>query len=91
MPVVTDYKSGRFYCPGLCSGDAAAAKAFYTGLFGWTPAPMGDGEGSGTMFQVGDANVAGMYQMADDRKAAGVRPHWNSYMMVDDLEGLPKR
>lgn len=91
MTITTDYTPDTFYWPGLCSGDAEAALAFYTRLFGWEPSPMGSAEARGYIFKLNDAIVGGMYQMHDDRKAAGVLPHWNTYAHVSDINETLRR
>src|SRR5688572_28621191 len=85
MTVMTTYAPGTFCCPGYCSGDAAKAKSFYSALFGWEPKDMSMSDGAKyTLFRLHGEDIAGMYHMADDRKKAGVTPHWNAYLAVDD-------
>ena len=91
MSVTTTYQAGTFGCPGFCSGDAAACKKFYSSLLGWEAADMGGSGGNYTMFKVQGEAVAGMYQMADDRKKAGVKPHWNCYLAVDNIDETVKK
>jgi predicted enzyme related to lactoylglutathione lyase len=91
MPVTSTYPHGTFSCPGYCSGDAAAAKTFYSSLFRWQPHDMQMPEGDYVMFKLGGNNVAGMYQMADARKKAGVQPHWNSYLAVSNIADTVKK
>ncbi len=91
MALITDYAHGTFACPGYCSGDASSTKAFYSALLGWTAHDLSMPEGEYTMFKLDGNDVAGMYQMANDRKAAGVLPHWNSYLTVTDAETTAKK
>jgi len=91
MPVLTSLTHGTFGCPGLCSGDANAAKAFYSGLLDWQPDDREEDGHPYTMFKLRDSIVSGMYEMAPARKDAGVRPHWNNYIMVDDVAAVVKR
>lgn len=64
--------------------DAAAAKVFYTELFGWdafdVPMP-GESDGSYTLLQVDDAAIAGLYELAGPQ-FEGVPSHWMSYVNV---------
>lgn len=85
MVTKTYYPAGTFCAPGLCSGNADTARAFYTGLFGWNAEDIKTPVGSYTVFQLDGHMVAGVYQMANDRKQAGVKPHWNSYLACDDV------
>ena len=68
--------------------NAAAAKKFYTSVFGWTaidkPLP-GDMEGQYTMLKKGDADVAGLYEMSGPM-FEGVPSHWMTYVTVDDVD-----
>ena len=38
--------------------------------------------GDYTLLKLGSQRVGAMYQMTEDRKIAGVLPHWNSYVAV---------
>ena len=89
--ILNNYVHGTFGCPALCSGDAAESKAFYSGLLGWQPAEMDPPHANAAMFKIGDEVVAGMYQMADERKKAGVVPHWNNYIIVDDIAEVVRK
>src|ERR1043166_9467137 len=75
---------GTFCLPELVSGDAAASKNFYSSLFGWSANDMHMPEGDYTVFELVGAPVGAMYQMKEERKKAGVKPHWNSHVAVDD-------
>jgi len=90
MTIVSEFLPNTFYWPGMCSGDAETCKRFYTGLLGWEAVDMTMPGGAFTSFQINGTIVAGMYQMPDARKAAGLRAHWNSYMCVDDVERVAK-
>lgn len=69
------------------SRDAAAAKAFYTRLFGWTaedqPMP-GDMEGHYTMLRLEGEDVAGLYQLAGPM--AELPAHWATYVAVSSVD-----
>ncbi|MFL6116269.1 MAG: VOC family protein [Catenulispora sp.] len=69
----------------LATRDTAAAKAFYTSVFGWgvKTNPMGEGL-EYTEWQVGDQTVGGMIEMDDKNFPAGVPPHWAVYFAVAD-------
>ena len=91
MMTMKDLKHGTFTCPGLASGNAAAAKKFYTSLLGWEAKDETSPEGTFTMFTIGGDMVAGMYQGASDRIKAGVMPHWNSYVVVKGIDAMVKK
>jgi predicted enzyme related to lactoylglutathione lyase len=67
----------------LCTRDAVAAAAFYSGLFGY-----GTKESQMsipyTEFQQGDKSIAGMMAMGPEME--GVPPHWNIYFTVANCE-----
>jgi uncharacterized protein len=75
----TEYAPGLFSWVDLTTSDAAAAKEFYGGLFGWefedNEIP-GDG-GVYTMCKLGGEYVAAIPQSTDQ-----AQPHWNSYVTV---------
>jgi uncharacterized protein len=77
-----DYpKPGEFSWNELVSTDVAAAKKFYTGLFGWTTEPFGPG-GDYTLFKQGDTMVGGLMQCPKP----GIPAHWLAYVTVEDVD-----
>jgi len=66
--------------------DAAKAKAFYAGVFGWdsADAPMGEGGGVYSILKQGDAEVAGLYTLSGPQ-FEGVPSHWMTYVSVADI------
>ena len=84
----TSYPHGTFSWIDLATTDAAGAKAFYTRLFGWEYVDMPAGEGMiYSMAQIGGDPVAALAQQDLDEAP----PHWNSYVTVDDVDGLAPR
>ena len=81
------YPHGLFGWVDLSSTDVDAAKAFYTGLFGWTtediPTPMGPAY---TMCRLDGATVAGIGPQPPGM--AGAPSAWSSYVMVDDADAI---
>jgi uncharacterized protein len=72
----TSYPPGTFSWAELATGDAEAAKAFYTRLFGWDyeDNPAGDGQ-IYSMARRDGHYVAALY-------SADQPPHWNCYVTV---------
>ncbi len=70
------------------TGDAEAAKAFYTGLFDATAEPMPGDDMTYYMIKVGETTVGGILQM--DEKWEGIPPHWSAYFQVDNTEEAAK-
>ena len=86
------YEPGQFSWVDLMTPDVDAAARFYGALFGWTADTGEDDEGGRyTMFRLGDAEVAGMGAMPDEMAQAGVPPHWNSYVTVEDADATAAR
>ena len=67
----------------LMTDDPAAARAFYTAMFGWTFEVGGPESGHYAMAKLGGRNVAGL----GGKRAGDSAPNaWTLYLAVDDLE-----
>lgn len=88
MPRVESHAPGSFCWIDLATTDPAAARRFYTELFGWRAedAPMPGGEGAYTILYQGDAMVGALYEISGAMKEHGVPPHWKSYIAVEDVD-----
>ena len=87
MKVVKKYPDGVFCWVDLATTDPAAAKAFYTGLFGWESEDLPTDMGAPyTMFRIEGKNVAALSAMMPDMQAQGVPPHWSSYVKHDNVD-----
>jgi predicted enzyme related to lactoylglutathione lyase len=69
------YPPGTFSWADLRTTDAAAAKAFYTKVFGWEAA---DGEAD-TRFSLDGKDVAALHTVDEEA-------HWSSYVTVEDVD-----
>jgi len=78
---------GTFCWIELAADDAAAAKRFYTSLFGWTArdTPISDDEVY-TIYELGGESVGASYPMMADQRAAGVPSNWLSYVAVESAD-----
>ena len=86
------YAPGTFCWVDLATSDAAGAKAFYGRLFGWEGEDMPVGEGrSYTMLRIDGLDVAALYDQGEEAGAAGVPPHWDSYVSVVDADEVAGR
>ena len=87
----TSYAPGTFSLVDLATTDAAAAKAFYSGMFGWE---MEDTDAGGAVYTLcrldGDA-VAGLYAMSEEMRSTGAPPNWLSYVTVADADAAVAR
>lgn len=91
MATYTEHKHGTFSWMELASKDAAAAKKFYGGLFGWTFDDMPAGPDMiYSMCKIGDKTVGALYQMGADM-AKAMPPHWASYVSVTDVDATTKK
>ncbi len=84
MTVMETYAPGTFCWADLGTPDSAAAKRFYTSLFGWAfdDRPIGS-DAAYTMFNVDGKAVAALYQ---EPIREGTPPHWLSYISVDSAD-----
>jgi uncharacterized protein len=82
------YKPGTFSWAELASRDTDGAKAFYTGLFGWSyeDNPIGDA-GVYTMFSKDGRRVAALHAGQQE----GAPPLWLSYVTVEDADATTER
>jgi uncharacterized protein len=86
----TSYRPGTFSWAELSTNDADAAKAFYSGLFGWDleDTPAGP-DMNYVMAHLNGGTVAAMYQQGE--REQGVPPHWNSYVTVETADDSAAR
>ena len=88
MTDVTRHEPGSFSWAELATSDTKAAKAFYSGLFGWTfeDGPMGPNpEDIYTRNQIGGKDVGALYTLRPGQKQIGVPPNWGTYFTVADV------
>ena len=87
MPVRTAYTQGTPNWVDLQTSDQDAAKAFYSGLFGWTydDQPMAEGQ-IYSMAMLGEHAVAAIAPRPPEMAAADVPPMWNTYLAVDSVD-----
>ena len=79
---------GVFVWDELLTNDIDAAKRFYRDVIGWSSTDMDMGDGNVyTLFQVGDAQVAG----AMPRPEMAPRPGWVVYAATDDVDASAAR
>src|SRR5687767_15008712 len=92
MPVVESHPHGTFSWADLGTTDQAAARDFYTTLFGWEAEEndMGDGQ-TYTMLKLNGKTVCALYQQRPEMADQGVPPFWLSYVTVDDADKVTER
>jgi predicted enzyme related to lactoylglutathione lyase len=90
----TSYPPGSFCWVDIAAHDLGALATFYKSLFGWEcdeqPATH---EGGSPYWQcsLNGAAVAGVGQMSDEMIEGGIRPSWNSYVSVTDVQATANR
>jgi uncharacterized protein len=92
MSVTATHAPGTFSWADLGTPDPASAKRFYTGLFGWAfeDRPISEGEYYTILLQDGKP-VAALYAQQADQRAAGIPPHWLSYVTVESADRVAGR
>ena len=90
MPEITRHPAGAFSWAELATSDAAAAKKFYTRLFGWTfiDSPAGP-DMVYTRLQKNGKDAAALYQMRAEQ--AGMPPNWSAYFTVSSADEAARR
>jgi len=87
MPEVTSHAPGSFCWIELNTSDPAAAKQFYSGLFGWDAEDTPAGPDMVyTMLRIKGLDVAAMCGLQAEQKAHGVPPHWMTYVTVESAD-----
>jgi predicted enzyme related to lactoylglutathione lyase len=91
MVEATWYSQGAFSWAECSTTDFEGAKAFYSELFGLeleeTPIPDGGVYGQ---FQKNGKYVAGLTPQQEQEREAGIPPHWNAYISVEDADLVAK-
>jgi uncharacterized protein len=82
---------GRFIWYELITIETEAAKSFYANVVGWNTTEVSMPGTTYTLFDVGDAAVAGLVQLPKEAMDMGVRPHWLGYVRVDDVDATSER
>lgn len=84
MPKITSVAPGTFCWVDLATNDPAAAKTFYTGLFGWSVEDLPTDQGPPySMLRQDGVDVCALFQLAPDM---GDPPRWQAYVAVEDVD-----
>jgi len=80
---------GAFSWCELMTSDTAAAKEFYTKLFGWTTEDMSVVPGMNyTVIKAAGNGVGGIMAMPQGPEC--MPPHWATYVTVDNVDAVAK-
>lgn len=92
MPQVSSHTPGSFCWMELNTSDPAAAKKFYSGVFGWQTEDMPAGPDMVyTMLKVRGLEVGALTGLQPDQKANGVPPHWMTYIAVENADASAEK
>lgn len=92
MSEMTTYDPGVFCWVDYVAHDMEAALRWYADLFGWEIDHQDTRGGPPyAMLRKHGKSVAGMGQMSDEMKSAGVPPLWNDYVAVQDVQAVARR
>jgi uncharacterized protein len=87
MGTRTKYSPGTFSWTDLPTPDQAAAKQFYSGLFGWEAEDQPVSEGVVySMMKLNGETVAAISPQPQQQREAGAPPVWNSYVTVESAD-----
>ncbi len=88
---VSKHSPGTFCWVELSTSDQAAAKKFYSQLFGWGIHDLPIGPDSVyTMLQIKGKDVGALSQLDKDLLSQGIPPHWLSYVSVESADEAAK-
>jgi len=88
----SSYAPGTFCWAELSTTDQPAAKAFYSGLFGWEVEDLPlDAGGVYSMARIGGKDVAAIAAQPQQQREAGVPALWNSYISVENADACAER
>jgi uncharacterized protein len=81
-----ELQPGCFCWPELATPDAARAKAFYAGLFGWNAVDVPSSGGTYTLLQLRGLDVAALRALSDREKAEAVPSHFLTYISTSSAD-----
>jgi uncharacterized protein len=87
MTDVDRHPPGAFCWYELATTDQNGAKKFYAELLGWTPndVPVGPNDVYSLM-RLRDRDAAALFTQRKEERAAGILPHWQCYVAVDNAD-----
>lgn len=87
MANIDKHPAGAFCWFELATTDQAAAKNFYTSLFGWAvnDSPIGPDDFY-SMFKLSGRDTGAAYTMRKEQRAQGVPPHWMVYIAAENAD-----
>ncbi|MBI5165345.1 MAG: VOC family protein [Magnetospirillum sp.] len=77
---------GLFCWYDVSTGDRKAAADFYGTVLGWGSRPAPSPNGDYTLFTAAGTPLAGMMDLPEEMRRAGIGPRWTGYVAVDDVD-----
>jgi predicted enzyme related to lactoylglutathione lyase len=92
MEEITKHQPGTFSWIDLAATDREAANAFYSELLGLgsVDAPAGP-DMVYTMLTLSGKPVAAVYEITEEQRGRGMRPHWDSYVTVESVDEVVEK
>ena len=87
----TELLPGSFCWPELATPDSPKAKAFYAGLFGWTPVDVPSSGGTYTLLQLRGKDVAALRSLSEKEKGEGIPSYFLSYISTASTDASAER
>ncbi|HSU12775.1 VOC family protein [Longimicrobium sp.] len=94
MPTLTAIAPGTFCWLELAAHDPAAARRFYTEMFGWTAFDTRFGPGENdiyTIYRLDGQDVGASYAMQAEHPVPGAPSSWMSYVAVEKVDDAAAR
>ena len=86
-----NWKTGDFCWIDLDTTMPLKAKEFYSDVFGWEYGTMDSPNGNYYISKLPEGDVGGISQLPEDQMKQGIPSHWNTYVLVDDIDLMAKR
>jgi len=86
MSNTQQFQAGDFCWVELLASDSKQASGFYQSLFPWQLNTVQAGDQDYTLASNGQHEIAGLMDINDELAGLGVKPCWNSYVQVQDVE-----
>lgn len=80
------HPAGNFCWIELATSDVAAARSFYSQIFGWNCEEVPAGHMMYTLGKLDGREAAGIYELLPQMRADNVPPHWMPYVSVANAD-----
>jgi len=91
MSNTQQFQVGDFCWVELLTTNSKLASGFYQSLFPWQMNTVQAGEQDYTLIGNGQHEVAGLMDINDEMAKTGLKPCWNSYVQVEDVDAISEK